>query len=126
MRQRNDPMMGKIALLVAQGHTATSAAKAEGILPKTARTWARLPAFKAMVRHHRTQIVDRTIGQLVKHSTAAVTAIAKLVETGENGSVKLAAAKAILEKMLDLRSHAETLEKFEELQSRLNALEGKT
>jgi hypothetical protein len=51
------------------------------------------------VAKHRERIVDRSIGVLTKNATVAVKAIARLIKDGESDSIKLSAAKSLLDKL---------------------------
>jgi predicted transcriptional regulator len=122
-KQRNDPLIGRLALAIAAGSTATKWAREQGLEPRTVRNWARLPQCKLAVERHRRQIVDRAIGKLTRHTLAAVDEIAKLMKTGENGSVKLSAAKAILTSLMDVENHAAMMKTVNDLAARLDKLE---
>jgi hypothetical protein len=122
-KQRNDPLIGRLALAIAAGSTATKWAREQGLEPRTVRNWARLPQCKLAVERHRRQIVDRAIGKLTRHTLAAVDEIAKLMKTGENGSVKLSAAKAILTSLMDVENHAAMMKTVNDLAARLDNLE---
>jgi uncharacterized protein (UPF0147 family) len=123
-RKRNDALVGRLAVLVASGHTVTGAAKALSVIPRTAQNWARQPAFKAAVSRHQKRISDSTLARLIRHSAKAVNVIAKLMTTGENGTVKLSAARTMLDKMIEVRNHAQTAEQVAELAARIASLEG--
>jgi hypothetical protein len=123
-RKRNDGLVGRLAVMVASGHTVTSAAKALGVIPRTAQNWARQAPFKDAVDRHRSRLVDSILGKLTRNSTKAVDVIARLMTNGENGSVKLAAARAMLDKLIEVENHAATKQQVAELKCRLSALEG--
>lgn len=126
MRKKNDPLIGRLALLVASGRTVTGAAKELGVLPRTAGHWSRTTEFRGLVAKHRARITDRTIGRLVKLSTLAVEALAKLVVDGESAAVRLGAARTILDQLVAITDHAEHVRMVAELRSRLDVLEGTT
>ena len=122
-KQRNDPLIGRLALAIAAGSTATKWAREQGLEPRTVRNWARLPECKLAVERHRRQIVDRAIGKLTRHTLAAVDVLAKLMKDGENGSIQLSAAKSILTSLMDVENHAAMMKTVNDLATRLDNLE---
>jgi hypothetical protein len=125
-KQRNDPLIGRLALAIAAGSTATKWAREQGLEPRTVRNWARLPQCKLAVERHRRQIVDRAIGKLTRHTLAAVDVLAKLMKDGENGSIQLSAAKSILTSLMEVENHSMTMKTVNDLAARLEALERTT
>jgi hypothetical protein len=115
--ERNGPEVHEdLALAVARGVPLVRWAKQQGIPERTARDWASKPEFKATVASVRRRIIDRTVGKLVASSTAAVTAMVRIMERSNNDYVKLTACRTILEQTLSWSSH-------HDLEQRLAALE---
>jgi hypothetical protein len=122
-RQRNNPLVSKLALAVAAGKTVTAWATENNVLPRTARNWARLPEFRQMVSAIRQKAIDRVTGKLSRHALKAVDQIAKLAKSGENDSVKLNAAKTIVTMLIEVETHAMTTRAMNDLATRLDNLE---
>jgi hypothetical protein len=68
----------------------------------------------------------RVIGKLTRHSLKAVDEIAKIMKAGENGAVRLNAAKAIISALMDVENHSMTMRSLSDLTNRLKALEQAT
>jgi hypothetical protein len=122
-KRRNDPLIGRLALAIATGSTATKWAREQGLEPRTVRNWARLPECKQAVERHRQQIVDRVIGTLARHALKSIRQIAKLAETAETDAIKLSAARTITDKLIELSTHAATMKAMSDLESRIANLE---
>jgi hypothetical protein len=63
---------------------------------------------------------------LTRHSLKAVDEIAKIMKAGENGAVRLNAAKAIISALMDVENHSMTMRSLNDLTNRLKALEQAT
>jgi hypothetical protein len=125
-RQLSSAKLEKLALALAAGANPTAWARKNGFEPRSARNWARLPECRAMVESHRERIVSQTIGTLVRHAVKSVRQIAKLAETGEPDAVKLSAAKTLLDKLVEIQTHATTIRTLNEVSTRLDNLEKTT
>jgi hypothetical protein len=102
---------------LASGRTVRDAAKAAGVSEATAHRRLREPAFRQAVSEARGRMVENAVGQLADASTAAVATLRALLEA-EADTVKLGAARAILEMGTKLRESVE-------LEARIAALEGR-
>src|SRR3954470_7031286 len=81
---------------LAGGQTLRDAARVAGVSERTvARRWAD-PGFRAEALELRSRLLDRAAGQLAAANTEAVTAMHDLL-VADSGSVRLGAARAILE-----------------------------
>jgi hypothetical protein len=125
-RTRNETLVLKLAHAIAGGSTIAIWAKANNVNVRSARNWARTPECRAAVADIRQRVTGRVIGKLTRHSLTAVDEIAKIVKTGENGAVRLNAAKAIISTLMDVENHSMTMRSLNDLTNRLKALEQAT
>ena len=86
---------GLIAAL-ACGATVRDAAQSAGVSERTAHRRLEDPAFARRVTDARSEMLSRAVGTLARTSTAAATALALLLRA-ESETVRLGAARSILE-----------------------------
>jgi hypothetical protein len=122
-RYRNQSQFEMCALAVAAGSSVGRWARENKVHERTAYGWSMKPEFKALVSGHRDRIINRSVGILVKHSTAASRELARLIKNGTNDSIKLAASRAILDQMIAVSNHAESSKVLAEMQARLTQIE---
>jgi hypothetical protein len=108
---------GALIAALASGATVQAASVAAGVAERT--TYRRLedPAFRRRFSAVRGEMLARAVGLLADASTKAVTTLTSLLE-GESESVRLSAAKSILELGPRLRESTE-------LEARINQLEAR-
>jgi hypothetical protein len=123
--KRNDNMLGRLALQVAIGRTVAAAARDLEVDPKTAQHWARQPDFKNLVTRHRDSIINRTVGKLVRYSTKAIETMGKLLDS-PNESVRLSAARCLMDKLIEVETHAAQSRQLSAMQEQLAALAAAT
>ncbi len=104
------------ALALARGENFTDAAKCSGWSVRTIERRMADSDFQAEVRRIRSRLVDAACGKLADGATAAVETLRSLL-TAESESVRLLAARSILEICCKFREVVE-------LESRLAELEG--
>lgn len=114
---RQKPRKGEAALLaaLAAGATVRDAARQAGISERTASRCMEDPGFRQRVQEAKAEIVARAASQLADAATDAAKTLRDLLEA-EADSIKLGAARAILELGTKLRESVE-------LEQRLAALE---
>lgn len=122
-RRRNQNLMSQCALAVASGASIGRWARENKVPERTAYGWSMLPEFKTLVASNRQTIVSRAVGVLVKHSTAAARELARLVKNGESDSIRLAAARTLIDQVIALGNHAEAARVLAEMQTRINQIE---
>ena len=93
-----------------------AAAESVGISPVTAWRWMKDQAFAARCREARREVMRHTMGRLQEASQEAVDCLRKLQRAGKSESVRIAAARTILD-------HAMQAVELEDVQQRLDALE---
>src|SRR6516162_2971820 len=104
-----------LALAVATGQTLRDAAAAVGVSERTAaRRWADA-AFRLRVSNLRTEMVQRSLGRMADGMSDAAAKLRELLSAASE-SVRLGAARALLELGAKLRETVELGSKVEELE----------
>jgi HEAT repeat protein len=104
-----------LALALARGVTLRDAAAEVGVSERTAtRRWAD-PGFRGRVAEFRQDMVARCLGRMADGMTDAADTLRKLL-TAESESVRLGAARALLELGVKVRDSAEVGERIAELE----------
>jgi len=109
-----------LLLALAGGQTVRDAARSAGIGERTATRRAADPAFCRRVAELRSEMVARAAGQLADGMAQAVATLRGLLRA-ESESVRLAAARSILEIGPRLRETAELEERLAAIESRIDA-----
>jgi len=109
-----------LALAVAAGRPVARWAKDHDISPRTAYGWTRRPGFAAKVGRLRLRIMDRAVGQLAAAAARNAATINKLATGAENENVRLAAARAALADLMQVRRHIELEQRVIDLERRLD------
>ncbi len=107
-----------LALAVATGQTLRVAAQTAGIGERTAsRRWAD-PVFRARVNELRSELVQRSLGRLADGMSEAADVLRGLL-TAVSESVRLGAARSLLELGVKLRESVELEERLRALEARI-------
>lgn len=106
------------AAVLAAGSTREAAAKASGLSARTISRRLAEPGFQAVVADLRAQALDRASGILADSATLAARTLRDLLEPTAQDTVRLAAARGILDAILRIRECVE-------FERRLSALEGR-
>lgn len=101
---------------LAAGMTQRDAAKEGGVAERTVARRMSDPTFRQQVVDARAEMLTRAIGTLADASTAATQALRALLDAAEPPSVRLGAARAILELGVKLREHLELEARIAELE----------
>lgn len=101
---------------LAGGSTVVAAAQAAGVSEATVRRRQQDAGFRARLAEARSTVVEQATARLTAASTTAVATLVQLCDGADAESVRLAAAKAILELGARWREQGE-------LEQRLTALE---
>ena len=107
----------KLLLALACGATVENAARSAGVSERTAYRRLGDPAFQGAVKKARAEMVQRALGRLSDSATAAADALRRLLHA-EAESVRLGAARSILELGTKLRDAAELEERLRALEER--------
>lgn len=110
---------------LAGGATTRDAAKAAGIGERTAYSRMADPAFKAQVQAARAELIEHAVARLAKASTTAVATLEQLLGKAMPPTVRLGAARAVLELGAKLREAEELEARISALEERLNQQEGR-
>jgi hypothetical protein len=107
-----------LALALASGRTLRDAAQAAGMAERTAaRRWAD-PAFRRRVAQLRGDMVGRALGRMADGMTEAADVLRRLL-AAESESVRLGAARSLLELGVKLREGVELEERLADLERQL-------
>jgi hypothetical protein len=114
-RKRTDE---SLLMALACGATVENAARSAGVSPRTAHRRLADAGFEERLRNLRAEMVQRSSGMLTAAALEAVKTLITLQEASQPASVRLGAARTVLEFGIKLRENAD-------LQDRLAALEEK-
>lgn len=113
-----------LAVEIARGQPIADAARAAGLSPRTAYRLMAEPGFRARVDELRRAMVQTAVGKLTDSATEATDTLRTLLGAGHPPTVRLGAARAILDNVVDLQTHADILERIAALERREHAREG--
>jgi HEAT repeat protein len=105
----------RLALELASGKTITEAAQLASVSERTAHRRLDDSSFRGRLKTLRAPMVDHATGRLANHSTRAVDTLAALL-TAESETVRLGAARAIVELGTKLREATEFEQRISELE----------
>ena len=106
----------QVVALLASGLTQAQAASEAHISAKTVSRWQKEPSFASEVAAVRGQYLDRSVGFLATASVAAASTLADLLNASHADSIRLSAARALLDMYAKLKESGE-------LEARVAALE---
>ena len=114
----NGKRKDELALLVAlaRGETVADACRQSGVAERTAHRRLENPKFRRDVRSFRGQMLERTVGKLVNVATEAAETLRVLLNA-ESETVRLGAARAILDHVTRLRESVELDERVQLLET---------
>jgi hypothetical protein len=111
------------ALALARGCTTAEAAEESGAAKRTILAWsATLPAFRRRVQALRGEMTGQALGRMVNNMNQAAEKLRSLLEA-ESETVRLGAARSILELGIKFRETVELEERVAELEARVAAKE---
>jgi hypothetical protein len=115
------PKQEAAALALAAGLTIEAAAKAAKAGGRTVRTWlATVPAFPRRVAELRAEMTQRALGRLIEGMTSAADTLGYLARKAKAETVRLGAARAVLELGVKLRETVELAERIAALERGTN------
>jgi hypothetical protein len=120
-----ETLIDQLAVSVAEGRSVVTWCEKHGVATRTAYHWYKAERFQRLVAEYRRRAVDRAIGKMGRKLGKAVGKIVRLVEKGQDGKVKLAAAKTLIDRLLEVQSRAELRDELQRLNQRLTAHEGR-
>jgi hypothetical protein len=122
--RNNQNQKASLALAMAGGQTVAAWAKANDVHRRTAHTWSKSPEVRELVGRIRRKAIDRAVGRLSRHASAAAERIAKLAQGAASESVQLQAARAVLADLMTVSNYADLEERLAALERR--AAEGRS
>lgn len=112
------PKQEAAALALAAGRTQDEAADESGAGTRTIKTWiATQPAFVRRITDLRGDMTARALGRLVDNMTSAADTLGFLCRKGKSETVRLGAARAILELGTKLRETIELSDRIDDLEA---------
>jgi len=112
------PRQEVAALVLAAGRTQDEASRESGAGSRTIKTWMTLPAFRSHIRQLREDMTGRAVGRLANNMGHAVETLTDLCSNGKSETVRLGAARAILELGNRLRETVELEARIADLEDR--------
>jgi len=107
-------MAAAVAALM-ESPTIEAAAGVVGIAPSSLYRWLKLPVFQLAYRAARTEAVDHAVARLQQSACKAVDALLRNTECGK-AMAEIAAATAVLDRMVKLAEHSDLAERVEALE----------
>lgn len=112
------PKQEAAALALAAGRTVMEAAKAAGAGERTVKTWLHdLPAFARRVAELRAEMTSRAVGRLADGMADAADTLGFLCRKARSETVRLGAARALLELGVRVREAVELEERVAALEA---------
>lgn len=108
---------------MAAGATFEGAAAQAGVSARTVSRRMEQPAFKAKVDEARADLITRAVGVLADSSSEAAQTLRALLAS-DRPTVRLSAARAILEMAVKVREHAELAERMTAVEQAIAAQKG--
>ena len=113
-----------LIVALACGSSPEAAAQKSGLSLRTVYRRLADPSFYQQVQHVRTEMVRRAAAMFSAADMAAIKTLTTLQESATSESVRLGAARAIIELGCKLRETVELMERLAALEARLEALLG--
>jgi len=109
-----------MAAPLAAGMTHEQAAATTGVSRKTIERRLSVPVFRRELDRARAELFDRVLGQAAKHATRAVEVLAAIMEDQNRAaSVRVSAARALLDNSLRFREQVSLAERVARLEEAL-------
>ena len=119
-RTGDDPL---ILAWLAAGLPATEVAKAAGVSERTAGRRLSDPEFAAGIEAARSEILHRAVAKVSVAAVSAADTLVALLRTSERPTVRLAAAKAVFDFGIRLRTEVEFSDRLKLIEQHLGILE---
>jgi hypothetical protein len=119
--QRRRTADDAMVLALACGATVESAAQRAGVSERTAFRRLKDAAFQERVQATRLEMVQRTGGMLTAASLEAVKTLMQLLQTSSSATVRLGAARTILDLSMKVREAADLEIRLVQLEDRAKA-----
>jgi hypothetical protein len=106
-------------LALACGETIADAARKAAVAVRTVHRWRREEGFRQEVAVARAEMFHRALGRLAEGAVTSVLMLRQLCLKGKSETVRLAAARAILEQGAKFQQLMEIQDQIEELEQKL-------
>ena len=106
---------------LACGATLDNAAHSAGMSPRTVHRRLKEPAFLERLKEARADMLQRTAGMLTAAGPESVKTLITLQQTTNAGSVRLGAARSVLEMGVKVREASELAQRLAALEAQVNA-----
>jgi hypothetical protein len=108
----------RVSLLLAAGVSVHDASTQCDCGERTIHTWLSDPEFRALVNRHRSKLVSAALGQLIDAAGQAIATLRACLGSAQD-SVRVRAAVAVLDKLVQIRDTTEFDERLTELEKSL-------
>jgi hypothetical protein len=108
---------------LAAGLTAAEAAKAAGVSERTVRRRLSDPEFVAKIEAARREVLHRAVAKVSGGAVSAADTLVTLLRPTERPTVRLGAAKAVLDFGIRLRTEVELSDRLKAIEEHLEILE---
>jgi hypothetical protein len=108
-------------LALACGETIADAARKAGVVERTLYRWLKGEGFRQEIATARAEMFNRALGRLAEGAVGSVLMLRQLCLKAKSETVRLAAARALLEQGTRLRESVEFEHRLRALEENLNA-----
>src|SRR5262249_55335360 len=103
-------------LALACGETIAEAARKAGVVERTLYRWRKEEAFRQEIAAARAELFSRALGRMAEGAVGSVLTLRQLCLKGKSETVRLAAARTLLEQGAKLRESVEFEQRLEALE----------
>lgn len=128
MSQIPEGHLESLALAIATSSMSINTwSSANGVSDRTGRRWSNRPGVRARIAEIHREYTNRAVGVMVVHATAAAATLARIVAPNSESrdADRIAAAKALLAAMIDLRAVADLEERLAAVEAQLKTKKAK-
>ena len=112
-----DPGKGATAaLMLATGQGIRATARALGLSERTVRRWSKAPSFRARVDQLRAEMHAEAVGKLASLAGRSVDVLAELMKASDSPTIRLTAARAVLDKLTMMSEFFDLSERVRQLE----------
>jgi hypothetical protein len=116
----------KLLLALACGAGTEGAARQAGVSASTVRRRLRDPGFVRKLQKTRSEMQLRIADQLTASGTEGVRTLVQLMQPNNSGTVRLGAARSVVELSIKVRESADLAVRLTELEQRVDVQKGRT
>jgi hypothetical protein len=112
-----------LALTIASGGRINDFAREHGVSVRTVNDWMHLPEYRAALDQARARVIDSALGKLVANLAMAVETVAELARSAPEASIRLSAARGLINDWCNVSQARENKRELLELRRRLDEIE---